>query len=156
MSTNVSSSRIAQTFADLKAAGRMAFMPFITAGDPDLELTKAAIHELARQGVNLIEVGFPYSDPIADGPVIQASYTRALDKKIRVAEIFKAIGELKNADPPLPPLVGMVAYSIVFRCGVESFLTQAADAGFSGLIIPDLPGDEAEDFARQVKNTAWI
>jgi tryptophan synthase alpha chain len=152
MSTNVSSSLIARTFADLKAAGRMAFMPFITAGDPDLDMTKAAIRELARQGVGLIEVGFPYSDPIADGPVIQASYTRALGKGIRIKDIFAAIGELKESDPPLPPLVGMVAYSIVFRAGVESFLKQAAKAGFSGLIIPDLPGDEAEDFARQVKD----
>jgi tryptophan synthase alpha chain len=153
MSTNVSTpSKIAQTFADLKTQGRMAFMPFITAGDPDLEMTKAAIRELAYQGVSLIEVGFPYSDPIADGPVIQASYTRALGKGIRIAEIFKAIGELKDSKPALPPLVGMVAYSLVFRTGQESFLKQAAAAGFSGLIIPDLPGDEAEEFSQQVKS----
>lgn len=144
-------SRIAQTFAELKAANQMAFMPFLTAGDPDLELTKASIQELARQGVNLIEVGFPYSDPIADGPVIQASYTRALDKGIRIADIFKSIGELKSSDPPLPPLVGMVAYSIIFRTGVDSFLDQAQAAGFSGLIVPDLPGDEADEFAQQIK-----
>jgi tryptophan synthase alpha chain len=152
MSTNVSSpSRISQTFAELKAADRMAFMPFLTAGDPDLDMTKATIRELARQGVNLIEVGFPYSDPIADGPVIQASYTRALGKGIRISQIFKAIGELNDSEVPVPPLVGMVAYSIVFRTGVESFLEQAAKAGFSGLIIPDLPGDEAEDFVQLVR-----
>ena len=85
MGHSVTASRISQTFADLKAAGQMAFMPFLTAGDPDLDLTKAAILALARQGVDLIELGFPYSDPIADGPVIQASYTRALDKGIRVS-----------------------------------------------------------------------
>jgi tryptophan synthase alpha chain len=143
-------SRIAQTFSDLKAADRMAFMPFLTAGDPDLEMTKSAIRELARRGVDLIEVGFPYSDPIADGPVIQASYTRALEKGIRVADIFAQVSELKSEE--MPPLIGMVAYSIVFRFGTEAFLTKAVDAGFSGLIVPDLPGDEAEDFAKQVKS----
>lgn len=144
-------SRIAQTFLDLKAANRMAFMPFITAGDPDLEMTKSAICELARTGVDLIELGFPYSDPIADGPVVQASYTRALAKGIRVAEIFAAVRELHAEEKTLPPLVGMVAYSIVFRFGAESFLTKASEAGFAGLIVPDLPGDEALDFAKQVK-----
>ncbi len=129
----------------------MAFMPFLTAGDPDLEMTKSVILELARQNVSLIEIGFPYSDPIADGPVIQASYTRALDKKIRIGEIFQAIGELTLSEASLPPLVGMVAFSIVFRMGVDAFLKEATNAGFSGLIIPDLPGDEAEDVAQQVK-----
>ena len=142
--------RIAQTFSDLRAANRMAFMPFLTAGDPDLEMTKAAIRELARRGVDLIEVGFPYSDPIADGPVIQASYTRALETGIRVADIFAQVSELKAEE--MPPLVGMVAYSIVFRFGTEAFLTKAVEAGFSGLIVPDLPGDEAEDFAKEVKS----
>lgn len=143
-------SRIDRTFAELKAANSMAFMPFITAGDPDLEMTKAAIRELARRGVSLIEVGFPYSDPIADGPVIQASYSRALDKGIRISQIFQAIGELKDTEP-LPPLVGMVAYSIIFRTGINAFLTQAASAGFSGLIIPDLPGDEAAEMAKAAR-----
>ena len=141
----------------------MAFMPFITAGDPDLETTLALVRELAARGVDLIEVGFPYSDPIADGPVIQASYTRALEKHLRVDEIFKAFGRLKSAadaglDGPgsgfssddastIPPLVAMVSYAIVFRIGPQRFLEQAAEAGFSGLIVPDLPGDEAGDLA---------
>lgn len=146
----MTSSRIAQTFSELKAAGKMAFMPFVTAGDPDLEMTKAAIRELARRGVSLIEVGFPYSDPIADGLVIQESYTRVLGKGIRISQIFQAIGELKDSEP-LPPLVGMVAFSIIFRTGVDAFLRQAADAGFSGLIIPDLPGDEAAEMAEKVR-----
>ncbi len=145
-------SRIAQTFAELKAKGRMAFMPFVTAGDPDMDMTKAVIEELARHKVDLIEVGFPYSDPIADGPVIQASYTRALAKHLHVADIFSAIAELKTSETTSPPLVGMVAFSIVFRTGPETFLKHAAEAGFSGLIVPDLPGDEAEEFAGQVRS----
>jgi tryptophan synthase alpha chain len=153
------STRIAETFAVLKARNQMAFMPFITAGDPDMAATLAVIRELARRGVDLIEVGFPYSDPIADGPVIQASYTRALGAGLHVREIFAGIksltaeaGEYQGADAPrspltLPPLVAMVSYAIVFRTGPETFMTQARDAGFSGLIVPDLPGDEAEALA---------
>ena len=140
----------------------MAFMPFITAGDPDLETTQRAVLTLADQRVDLIEIGFPYSDPIADGPVIQASYTRALQKKLQVAEIFAAIKGLttvqkgrqgeggtgrKAGAGALPPLVAMVAYSIIFRMGRENFVRDARDAGFSGLIVPDLPADEAKEMA---------
>jgi tryptophan synthase alpha chain len=127
----------------------MAFMPFVTAGDPDLDMTAELIRTLGREHVDLIEVGFPYSDPIADGPVVQASYTRALKKKIRVADIFRAIGGLKSEN--VPPLVAMVAYSIIYRSGIETFLSGAAEAGFAGLIVPDLPGDEAGEFAHMVR-----
>jgi len=146
--------RIDDTFARLKSQKRMAFMPFITAGDPNLETTKKAVLTLAAQGVDLIEIGFPYSDPIADGPVIQASYTRALQKKLHVSEIFDAVKELTSAQTQkpggagaLPPLVAMVAYSIIFRMGREQFVRDAHDAGFSGLIVPDLPADEAKETA---------
>lgn len=145
-------SRIDETFARLKSQKRMAFMPFITAGDPDLATTKKAVLTLAAQGVDLIEIGFPYSDPIADGPVIQASYTRALQKKLHVSEIFAAVKELnstpaQNAGSALPPLVAMVAYSIIFRMGRENFVAAAREAGFAGLIVPDLPADEAQETA---------
>lgn len=126
----------------------MAFMPFVTAGDPDLAMTQALIRALGEQGVDLIEVGFPYSDPIADGPVIQASYTRALERHVHVRDILQAIGELDTDG--LPPLVAMVSYAIVFRFGLDRFLDQAQQAGFAGLIIPDLPGDEAADVFQQV------
>lgn len=122
----------------------MAFMPFVTAGDPDMPTTVDVLRELARRGVDLIEIGFPYSDPIADGPVIQASYQRALDKKLHVDDIFRAIGDLTAADgQTLPPLVAMVSYALIFRMGAETFAKRAARAGFAGLIIPDLPADEA-------------
>ena len=144
--------RISEKFAQLRNAGQMAFMPFITAGDPDMDLTLALIRELAKRGVDLIEVGFPYSDPIADGPVIQASYQRALDRKLQVRDIFAAIRSLHAEKEPIPPLVGMVSFAIIFRLGAEKFVRLAAEAGFSGLIVPDLPGDEAEDLARIVKS----
>jgi tryptophan synthase alpha chain len=128
----------------------MAFMPFITAGDPDLAATQQLISTLMAEGVDLIEVGFPYSDPIADGPVIQASYTRALGRRVHVGEIFAAVREVSGgaARPhAAPPLVAMVAYAIIFRMGSEAFVCGARDAGFAGLIVPDLPADEARDLA---------
>ncbi len=118
-------------------------MPFITAGDPDMATTLAMIGELATQGVDLIEVGFPYSDPIADGPVIQASYTRALDAGVTVAGILEAVSTLDRDQTP--PLLAMVSYAIIFRHGVERFVAEAKQAGFAGFIIPDLPGDEAAE-----------
>ena len=141
-------SAIDQTFVRTRAEGHMAFMPFITAGDPDLATTCELIELLADCGVDLIEIGFPYSDPIADGPVIQSSYTRALAKKLTVAEIFDAIGGLTRRRANLPPLVAMVSYAIIFRIGSPAFVAQAKAAGFSGLIVPDLPADEAADMAR--------
>jgi tryptophan synthase alpha chain len=141
--------RIAQTFAQLKTSGKMAFMPFLTAGDPDLDMTKKLLIDWGRRGVDLVEIGFPYSDPIADGAVIQASYTRALAKKITIDQIFAALTELSGEK--IPPLVGMVSYSLIFRYGTEKFISGAKRAGISGLIVPDFPGDEAGAFARQVQ-----
>jgi tryptophan synthase alpha chain len=135
-------STISDAFARLKSAGRMAFMPFVTAGDPDMAATRSLLAELSARQVDLIEVGFPYSDPIADGPVIQASYTRALDKHITTQAIFDGIAALKGKTSPL---VAMVSYAIVFRSGPKEFLRRAREAGFAGLIVPDLPGDEAAD-----------
>lgn len=124
-------------------------MPFIAAGDPDLEVTAKLLKELSSAGADLIEVGFPYSDPIADGPVIQASYTRALDKKVKLKSIFETISKVTR--DIATPIVGMVSYAIVFRYGVQQFLKTAAEAGFAGLIVPDLPGDESASFAASMK-----
>ncbi len=118
-------------------------MPFITAGDPSTETTAAVLKGLRDAGVDLIELGFPYSDPIADGPVIQASYTRALNAGITVEAIFDMMQSLREAQ--LPPTLAMVSFAIIFRYGTEKFVTRAAEAGFSGLIVPDLPADEAQD-----------
>jgi tryptophan synthase alpha chain len=129
----------------------MAFMPFVTCGDPDMATTLALIRELASRGVDLIEIGFPYSDPIADGPVIQASYTRALAKRLHVNDIFAGIASLRD-DRNIPPLVAMVSYAIIFRLAPARFVDRARDAGFAGLIVPDLPGDEAGEFVELVKS----
>ncbi len=139
---------IAEVFSQRTTAGQLAFIPFVTAGDPDLSVTTRVITELAHAGADLIEVGFPYSDPIADGPVIQASYTRALNNKIKLVDIFAAVESLKGQVKP--PLLAMVSYAIIFRHGPQAFVDHAVKAGFSGLIVPDLPGDEAAEFAKLV------
>jgi tryptophan synthase alpha chain len=139
---------IDETFARLRKSGHMAFMPFVTAGDPDLATTEKVVLELAARQVDLIEIGFPYSDPIADGPVIQASYTRALARHLHVGDILSAIKSVVDRAPgQLPPLIAMVAYAIIFRMGPEKFVRDARRAGFAGLIVPDLPADEAAEMA---------
>src|SRR5438128_5575153 len=98
-------------FERLRLQKRKAFIPFVTAGDPDLETTTLLVRELAQRGANLIEIGFPYSDPIADGSVVQASYTRALNKGINIDAIFRGVRQLASSAPFKNgeiPLVGMV------------------------------------------------
>lgn len=135
-------SRISQTFQDLRDRGAKALMPFLTAGDPSLEFTAQAMKALADEGCSLLEIGFPYSDPIADGPVIQASYTRTLQRGIRLEQVFQMLEEVL---PSLPiPVVAMVSYALVLRRGVPEFVAQAKRSGLAGLIVPDLPVDECE------------
>ncbi|MDB4533838.1 tryptophan synthase subunit alpha [Vicingaceae bacterium] len=134
-------SAIDELFLRLRSEGKRALMPFITAGDPDLEFTASLIKALDDAGCHLCEVGIPYSDPIADGPVIQASYTRALNSKIKLTQIFEAISGV--ADSISMPLVTMVSFAIIYRHGVESFVESARAAGFSGAIVPDLPTEES-------------
>jgi tryptophan synthase alpha chain len=148
-------------FQRLRAQKRRAFIPFVTAGDPDLATTTALIKEAARRGAALIEIGFPYSDPIADGGVIQASYTRALEKGLHIDDVFRCVRELSQSTPFLDgevPLVGMVSYSLVHHRGPERFLEQAQTAGLSGLIVPDLPVEESDELARlaQARNFKLI
>jgi tryptophan synthase alpha chain len=120
-------------------------MPFVTAGDPDLEFTVSVLHELADAGCDMCELGLPYSDPIADGPVVQASFTRALENGIKLRQIFDAASSIL---PNLPmPVVTMVSYSIIFRQGQEEFVRRAKEAGFAGAIVPDLLVEEAAPLA---------
>jgi tryptophan synthase alpha chain len=139
--------RIDSLFSRLKREKRTALMPFVTAGDPDLAMTAMLINELVGRGAHLIEVGIPYSDPIADGPVISASYHRALQRGVKVAHIFQTLRTLRaegSARFNETPLVSMVSYAIVLRMGVERYLAEAATSGLDGLIVPDLPVEEAK------------
>jgi tryptophan synthase alpha chain len=121
-------------------------MPFITAGDPDLDFTAQVIQELAKRGASMCEVGIPYSDPIADGPVIQASYTRALEKKVKLAGILEMLG--KVSPQVSTPLVTMVSYAIIYRHGAEKYADDLVERGIAGMIVPDLPVDESPTLAK--------
>jgi tryptophan synthase alpha chain len=139
---------IDQLFNNLRAAKRKAFMPFVTAGDPDLAFTRDLIPAVAESGADLIEVGFPFSDPIADGPVIQASYTRALDKHLKLADLFVTIGQISSPPTWRTPLVAMASYSLMFKKGPAAFIDTAKASGFSGAVVPDLPVEEAEELSK--------
>lgn len=139
--------RIDRLFSTLKTDGRKALMPFLTAGDPDLETTSALIRECLSRGAHMLEIGIPYSDPIADGPVIAASYTRALNRKIKLDAIFEMISSLRK-DGIEAPIVTMVSYAIVHRHGVAKYLDHAVSHGVDGLIVPDLPVEEASELCK--------
>jgi tryptophan synthase alpha chain len=141
--------RIDATFAALRQKKQPAFIPFITAGDPSFEVTRDLVLEFARGGADLIELGIPFSDPIADGPVIQASYTRALAGGATLERALKTVREVRKSSQV--PLVFMISYTLVFRHGVEHFIKAARNAGVDGAIIPDLPIEEAETVARIVR-----
>ncbi len=135
-------SAIDRLFQQRRAAGRKAFMPFVTAGDPDWKFTQDVLRELAARGCDLCELGIPYSDPIADGPVIQASFTRALQHHAKLDDVFHGMAELA---PTLSmPVVTMVSYSIIYRQGLENYVARAQAAGFAGAIVPDLLVEEAQ------------
>lgn len=149
-------SAIDEKFRQLAAKSETAFMPFVTAGDPDLSFTSELLKTLSAAGSHLVELGFPYSDPIADGPVIQASYTRALNSNVTVKGIFKM---LSAASPQLRmPIVAMVSYAIILRFGPAEFIEQALSAGISGAIVPDLPADESPEFGDNCRqhDFSWV
>jgi len=138
-------SPIDELFSNLRDQGKKAFMPFVTAGDPDLQMTAAVIQELVARGSSMCEVGIPYSDPVADGPVIQASYTRALDAGIKLSAILET---LQVVAPSMDaPLVTMVSYAIMLRRGLEKYVAAAKHAGIAGAIVPDLLVEESEELA---------
>ncbi len=138
-------SAIDELFQRLRSTGKKAFMPFVTAGDPDLEFTAAILKELVANGSTMCELGIPYSDPIADGPVIQESYTRALNKNLKLAEILEMLnGVTKDL---AAPIVTMASYAIIYRHGLERYIADAKAAGVAGAIVPDLLVDEADEMA---------
>jgi tryptophan synthase alpha chain len=135
--------RVDRTFATLRARGAKALMPFITAGDPDLPTTEALLPALERAGAQVCELGVPFSDPLADGPVIQASMTHALEHGVRPTDILAMAARLR--DRLSLCLVMMVSYSIVHRLAPPRFIHDAQVAGIDGFIVPDLPLEEAAE-----------
>ena len=136
-------SAVSTVFQQLRQHGKKALMPFLTAGDPNLEFTEEVIQLLSEEGCALLELGFPYSDPIADGPVIQASYTRALRSGVKVDAVFDTVARV--VPKVATPIVGMVSYAIVLRRGLQRFVEAARSSGLAGLIVPDLPVEESSE-----------
>ncbi len=139
-------------FRRLRADGRKAFLPFVPAGDPDLATTARLLPAVAEAGASAIEVGFPFSDPIADGPVIQASYTRALANKFTVADTFATLNQTTSLPGWRTPLMAMASYSLVWRRGPERFIQDAQAAGLCGAVVPDLPVEEADELAARCRD----
>ena len=135
------STRLSQTFARLKAANEGALVLFLTAGDPSVQHTADLVVLLAEAGADIIELGIPYSDPLADGPSIQASSQRALDRGVtppRVLEMVRQVRERSDV-----PLALMTSYNLALQCGLNAFARDAHDAGADGTILTDLPPEEA-------------
>lgn len=135
--------RIDKKFEDLKAINQKAFIGFVTGGDPDIEQTKKLVLALEAAGTDIVEIGVPYSDPLADGPIIQAASQRALDKGLRVKELMTSVKALRLETQI--PLLFLVYYNTIFVYGKERFVQDALDAGIDGLIIPDLPLEERDE-----------
>jgi tryptophan synthase alpha chain len=130
---------ISEKFSELREKKEGALICYVMAGDPSAEATKGIVKALETGGADIIELGFPFSDPVADGPTIQVAGQRALAAGMDVQHYFELV---KGLDVPIP-LVCMTYYNPVFRCGVEKFVEEAAIAGINGLIIPDIPVEEA-------------
>lgn len=140
MSTNIN--RIDETFQNLKAAGRTALIPFVTTGDPDLAATLDILDVLAEAGADMVELGVPYSDPLADGPVIQRASERALARQlVSVDTVLETAKQSRERGNTLP-FIFFSYYNPIFQYGVEKFFAEAEAHGISGAIIPDLPLEE--------------
>lgn len=137
--------RIDKKFSILKKEGRKALITFITAGDPDIETTYDIVLTLEEAGADIIELGIPYSDPLADGPTIQASAQRALNKGIKIPDIMEMVKKIRLKSDI--PLIYLVYYNSIFKYGIQKFLKESNDAGIDGLIIPDLPIEERKDIS---------
>jgi tryptophan synthase alpha chain len=139
-------STIEKTFKRLRREGKKAFIPYVMAGDPDLERTRDVVHLFEECGADIVELGVPFSDPLADGPTIQRAAERALQHGVTLRNVIAYVGRFSQEISM--PIVLMTYYNPIFKYGMELFVSDARDAGVDGVIIPDLPPDEATEFIR--------
>lgn len=152
MSANNTADRYANMFSRLDAANEGAFVPFVMVGDPDVVTSVNIISALVEGGADALELGFPYSDPIADGPTIQKAAIRALSHKIKTTECFEIIKKVRDSHPNVP--IGLLLYSnLVLKRGLDKFYQDAADAGVDSILIADVPLREAERFIAVAEKT---
>jgi len=134
---------VTEKMAELKEKGKVAFIPFIAAGDPDLETTEAAVRSLDALGADIIELGVPYSDPLADGPVIQNAATRALDKGTNLDQVIDLVRRVSPSTSAA--LVLFTYFNPIMRRGMDRFCEEISEAGVSGLLVPDIPLEETDE-----------
>ena len=142
-------SRISRCFESLRGRREKALIAFVTAGDPNLELTRRMVLAMAEGGADIIELGIPFSDPLLDGPVIQAGSQRALEAGTKVSAIFGLVEALR--DDTDVPIIFMTCLNPVLRMGMSTFAQRAAEAGVDGLLITDLPPEEGQEWVRTAR-----
>lgn len=142
-------SRIAATFARLRSQHRIALIPFLVAGDPDLAATEQAAGSLARAGVDIIELGVPFSDPIADGPVNQRASQRALAGGVALSDVLDLVRRMRDRIDL--PIVLLSYYNPILRYGLDRFCADAIGCGVDGVVIPDLPPEEADELVEAAR-----
>ncbi|MCA1596660.1 MAG: tryptophan synthase subunit alpha, partial [Chloroflexi bacterium] len=145
-----SAGRITRQFETLRSRGEKALIGFVTAGDGGLDLTRRLVMAMAAAGADVIELGIPFSDPLLDGPVIQAGSQRALDGGTRVAAIFDLVADLRSEMQT--PLIFMTCVNPIRRMGMQRFARRAAEVGVDGLLITDLPPEEAGDWVETARD----
>ncbi len=145
---------LAAKMKDLKTAGEKALITFLTAGDPDLETTEMLLSVLAQNGADVLELGIPFSDPLADGPVLQAAAGRALKADTTPQKVFGMVSRFSSSHDI--PVVLLVYYNTIYHCGLRDFCRQAAISGVSGLVVPDLPFEEAQELDNAAKEFGLI
>lgn len=143
--------RIEAKFQELKEKGKKAFIPYICAGDPSLDDTGKVIFMLEEAGADIIELGIPFSDPLADGPTIQEASLRALNSGFRIKDFFEKVKEIRKTTSI--PLTAMVYYSSIFGYGKEDFIKSCDECGIDGIIIPDLPYEEYDEIQEILEQT---
>ncbi len=142
--------RIEKRFSELKEKGQKAFVAYITAGDPTLEKTSELVLEFDRQGVDIVELGVPFSDPVADGPVNQEAAMRALENDVSVADILDTVKEIRSKSDI--PIIFFAYYNNILSHGLENFVRDASECGLDGALILDLPPEEAGEYKRLMDN----
>jgi len=143
--------RIDRKFADLNAAGKKAFVAYVMAGDPDFDTSLEVVKGLPAAGVDVIELGLPFTDPMADGPTIQLAGQRALEAGMTLDRTLELAREFRKEDDTTP-IVMMGYYNPIYSRGVDTFLVQAKEAGIDGLIVVDLPPEEDEELCIPAQN----
>ncbi len=147
---NLTENRVVKALATLAADNRKGLLPYVTAGLPDLAMTERILEALADAGVTAVELGFPYSDSIADGPTIQSSFSRVLERNVRVRDILAMVERFRRKRDL--PILAMLSYSIVYRVGLDPFVADAKAAGIDGFILPDVSFEEIPDIKARVND----